>query len=77
MPSLQQISTAIFDINNIWWLIIKASIWFIIALMIIVKTDSPNPEKSLKNIKSTLGFFLMFVILSGGVLYVLFNQAPV
>jgi hypothetical protein len=76
MDTLRTIFEAAFSINNIWWLVIKASIWFAIALIIIIKTDSPDPEKSLKNLKSTLGFFLMFIALTGGLLYLLFGQVP-
>ncbi|MBU0578443.1 hypothetical protein KKE34_00220 [Patescibacteria group bacterium] len=76
MPSIQVIVQSAFDITNIWWLIIKASIWFAIAIIIIIKTDSPHPEKAFKNLRSTLGFFLMFIFLSVGLLYLLFGQVP-
>ncbi|MBU0576194.1 hypothetical protein KJ707_00215 [Patescibacteria group bacterium] len=76
MPSMQAIIHSIFDISNIWWLIIKATIWFSIAIIIIIKTDSSHPEKAFKSLKSTLGFFLMFIFLLLGLLYFLFGQAP-
>ena len=76
MSSIQTIIQSAFDITNIWWLIIKAIIWFSIAIIILIKTDSPNPEKAFKSLKSTLGFFLMFVLLSTGLLYLLFGQVP-
>jgi hypothetical protein len=76
MESLRAIFSAAFSLDNIWWLVIKASIWFIIAIIIMVKTDSPDAEKSLKDLKSTLGFFLMFTMLTGGLLYLLFGQVP-
>jgi hypothetical protein len=45
-----------------------------VSLIIIIKTDSPDPEASLKNLKSTLGFFLMFIALTGALIYLLFSQ---
>jgi hypothetical protein len=77
MSSVQTIFQAAFDLNQVWWLIIKAAIWFGVALIIIAKTDTPHPEKAFKSIRSTLGFFLMFIFLSTGLLYLLFGQVPV
>ena len=77
MPSVQATLQAFFDVNNIWWLVAKTIVWFTIALIIIIKTDSPTPEKNFKNLKSTLGFFLMFIFLSTGLLYLLFGQVPI
>jgi hypothetical protein len=48
----------------------------VIALIIIISTDSPNPEKSLKGLKANLGFFLLFLTLSGGLIFLLFSYAP-
>ncbi len=77
MASVQAIIAEIFEINHIWWLVIKAFVWLGIAITILVKTDSPHPEKSLKSLKSSLGFFLLFIFLSGGLIYLLFGQVPV
>lgn len=77
MSALQEFFQAFFNLNNIWWLVFKAAIWFIVALIIIVKTDSPEPVEGFKNLRSTLGFFLMFIVLSTGLLYLLFGQVPV
>jgi len=76
MLPIQNIIQAVFDVNNVWWLIIKTAIWFSISLVIIIKTDVPHPEKGFKSLKSTLGFFLMFIFLSTGLLYLLFGQVP-
>ena len=76
MPPVQVIVQSAFDVSNIWWLVIKTVIWFSVALIIIIKTDSPHPERAFKSLKSTLGFFLMFIFLSTGLLYLLFGQVP-
>lgn len=74
METVREILATAFSLNSIWWLVIKAGIWFGVAFIIIIKTDAPDPEASLKNLKSTLGFFLMFILLSGGLIYLLFGQ---
>lgn len=76
MLVIQNIFQELFDLNNIWWLVFKATIWFGVALIIIIKTDQPDPAESFKNLKSTLGFFLIFIMLSTGLLYLLFGQIP-
>lgn len=76
MSSLEIFAQSIFDVKNIWWLVAKTIVWFSVALIIIIKTDSPNPERAFKSLKSTLGFFLMFIFLSTGLLYLLFGQVP-
>jgi hypothetical protein len=62
-----------FAADSIWSIVLRGAVWFIIALVIIISADNPNPEKSLKTLKSNLGFFLMFIILSGGLIYLLFG----
>lgn len=76
MSPISEIVSSLFDVTNIWWLVAKTIIWFSVALIIIIKTDSPHPEKAFKSLKSTLGFFLMFIFLSTGLLYLLFGQVP-
>lgn len=69
----QQLIDSLFAVDSIWSVVLRGVIWTIIALVIIVSTDNANPDKSIKNLKSNLGFFLMFIILSGGLLYLLFG----
>lgn len=76
MSAVQEIFQAVFDLNQVWWLVIKAGLWFAVTLLIIIKTDTPEPEESFKDLKSTLGFFLMFILVSTGLLYLLFGQVP-
>jgi hypothetical protein len=64
-----------FKVDSIWSVVIRGGVWLIIAMVIIVSSDQANPESSLRSLKANLGFFLMFLILSGGLLYLLFGFA--
>lgn len=77
MELIREIVIQAFSVNSIWSVVLRAVVWAIIALVIIINSDQPDPEKSMKNLKSNLGFFLMFLMLSGGLIYLLFGQALV
>lgn len=72
----RQIFEALFSVNSIWSVVLRGAVWFVIAAVIIISTDSPNPQKSLKSLKSNLGFLMMFLVLSSGLMYLLFGFAP-
>lgn len=71
----QQAFDLMFKVDSIWSVVIRGAVWLIIALVIIVSADNPDPDSSLRSLKANLGFFLMFVVLSGGLLYLLFGFA--
>jgi hypothetical protein len=73
MPSLDKLVVMLFAPDNIWSVILRAAIWIGIALVIIVSTDKPDPNKGFKDLKANLGFFMMFLVLSGGLVYLLFG----
>jgi len=73
MPTLQELTHLLFAADSIWSVALRGAIWLIIALVIIVSTDQPDPDKAFKNLKSNLGFFLMFVVVSSGLVYLLFG----
>ena len=73
VETLREIVRSLIAVDSIWSVVLRGAIWFSIALVIIVSTDNPNPEKSLKNLKSNLGFFLLYLVLSGSLLYLLFG----
>jgi hypothetical protein len=54
---------------------LRGGVWFAIALIIIISTDAANPDKSAKNLKSNLGFLFLFLVLSTGLIYLLFGFA--
>ncbi len=70
---LQTFIESIFSATSIWSVVARGVLWFVVAAVIIVSTDQPDPQKSLKNLKSNLGFFLIFLVLSSGLVYLLFG----
>ena len=73
LEAFRPIVQGFFQVDSIWSIVIRAAVWFAIALVIIVSTDVANPEKSMKSLKSNLGFFLLFLIVSTGLVYMLFG----
>lgn len=68
-----QVAHALFAVDSIWSVVLRGAVWLGISLVIIISSDAPNPESSLRNLKSNLGFFLMFLVLSGGLVGLLFT----
>jgi hypothetical protein len=73
MEVFSNIMASMFRVDSIWSVVIRAVIWFAVATVIIVSVDNPNSEKSMKDLKSNLGFLIMFLVLSGGLVYLLFG----
>lgn len=74
---LRQIFNSLFAVDSFWSVLFRGLIWLAIAVIIIVSSDNADPEKSLKSMKSNLGFFLMFILLSVGLMYLLFGFTTV
>ncbi|OGJ38302.1 MAG: hypothetical protein A2383_03525 [Candidatus Pacebacteria bacterium RIFOXYB1_FULL_39_46] len=77
MEVLREILQKAFAVDSIWSVVTRGAIWLGIALVIIVSMDKPNPDQSLKDLKSNLGFFLMFILLTSGLIYLLFGFTAV
>lgn len=77
MENISHILESMFRMDSVWSVILRGVIWFIIATVIIISVDNPDADKSIKNLKSNLGFFVMFLILSGGLIYLLFGYQAV
>ena len=73
MEQIREILIKAFAVDDIWSVVIRAVFWFLIAIVIIVSMDKAKPEDSYTNLKSNLGFLLLFVVLSGGLVYLLFG----
>jgi len=73
MDKVQSIIEQAVAVDSIWSIVLRGAIWLIIALIIIVSVDNPNSQVANKKLKANLGFFLMFIILSGGLVYLLFG----
>lgn len=63
----------LFAINSIWSIVFRGVIWFGVAIVIIVSVDSASSGGDLGKLKSNLGFFFMFLILSTTLIYLLFG----
>ncbi len=77
MEIFRNIVESMFRLDSIWSVVIRAVIWFIVATVVIISVDNPNSDKSLKDLKSNLGFLAMFLVLSGGLVYLLFGYQVV
>ena len=77
MENLQNIAQALFSVNSVWSIILRGIIWTVMSLVILVATDNPNIEQSVENVKSYLGFFLIFIVVSTSLIYLLFGFVPV
>jgi hypothetical protein len=74
--TVSNIIQSLFAIDSIWSVVLRGVLWFTIAVVIIVSVDHANPDDSLKSLKSNLGFFLMFLLLSGTLVFMLFGYSP-
>jgi len=74
---MQSLLHALFSVDSIWSFVFQAVIWFAVCLVMIISTDVARPERNYKKLKSNLGFLLMFIFLSGGLLYILFGRTPI
>ncbi|NCQ65435.1 MAG: hypothetical protein GW754_01190 [Candidatus Pacebacteria bacterium] len=77
MEIFKNILESMFRLDSIWSVVIRAVIWFVVAIVVIVSVDNPNSDKSLKDLRSNLGFLVMFIVLSGGLVYLLFGYQVV
>ncbi len=75
MAWLESIIRGIFDVSSIWSIVARGVVWFVIAGVIIASTDTPHPEESTGKLKQNLGFLLIFLVLSGTLLYLLFGYS--
>lgn len=73
METIQNLIQQAMAVDSVWSIILRGAIWLVIALIIIASVDNPNSNVASKKLKANLGFFLMFMILSGGLIYLLFG----
>jgi hypothetical protein len=73
MQNLQDIVRGFFQIDSIWSVILRAGIWLGIGVVVIISTDTANFSTSQSSLKKNLGLFLLFLLLSGGLIYLLFG----
>lgn len=75
MDTLSAVISEFFNPTSVWSVVFRGVIWFIIAAVIIVSVDSPNPTKSFRKMKSNLGFSILFIVVSSALMYLLFGYA--
>lgn len=73
MDAIRDLVASAFTVDSIWSVVLRGVIWIVIAMIIIVSVDNPNADLSSKKLKANLGFFTMFLLLSGGLIYLLFG----
>ncbi len=76
MEAVQTFFVAIFSATSIWSVVARAVLWFVISAVIIMSTDSINPEQTNDKIRHNLGFLLLFLVLSSGLMFLLFSYTP-
>ena len=73
MDAIRDLVIKSFAVDSIWSVVVRGGIWLVIALIIIVSVDNQGGNLSSNKLKANLGFFTMFLLLSGGLIYLLFG----
>lgn len=76
MEILRELIIKAFAVDSIWSVVLRGVIWLVISVVIIMSMDNPDAETSSIKLKANLGFFLMFTVLTGGLIYLLFGYMP-
>ncbi len=63
----------LFAADSIWSVVFRGLLWFVVAVVILISLDNPDTDRSMSNLKANLGFLLMFLVLSGGLIYLIFG----
>ncbi len=73
MDSVKQLIQQATAIDSVWSIVLRGAIWLIISFIIIISMDHPNADLASKKMRANLGFFIIFMILSAGLIYLLFG----
>jgi len=73
MDSVKELIHQAVAIDSIWSIVLRGVLWLIISFIIIISMDNPNADLANKKLKANLGFFIIFMILSAGLVYLLFG----
>lgn len=63
-----------FSPTSIWSFVLQAGVWFGVCMVIIISTDVANPHRGYSKLKQNLGLFLLFLVMGGGLIVVLFGR---
>lgn len=73
VETIKELVISAFAVDSFGSIVLRGVIWLAIALVIIISADAADPDKATKNLKSNLGFLLVFMVLTGGLVYLLFG----
>lgn len=73
---VKSILQTLFAVDSFWSVIFRFTIWGVIAVTIIISVDTVRADSRNKNLKSNLGLFLLFLILGGVLIWILFGFIP-
>ena len=66
-----------FSANSFGLILLRAALWFVVALVIIASTDtSGRSAPNSHDLKANLGLLMLFIVLAGGLMYLLFGFVP-
>lgn len=74
--TLKPIFQTLFAVDSVWSVILRFVIWGAIALTIIASVDAARSEDRSRNLKANLGLFLLFIILAGIMIWLVFGFVP-
>jgi small-conductance mechanosensitive channel len=65
-----------FSLNSYGSILLRGTIWFLVALVIIATTDTSGKRVSGRKVQQNLGMLFLFLLLAGGLVYLLFGFVP-
>ncbi len=75
--ALREFVIFLFAVDSIGSIFLRGGIWFGIAVVILASTDHLQKiENTSSVLRRNLGFFLLFLALGGGLMYLLFGFSP-
>ena len=75
--AFREIVIFMFAIDSVGSIFLRGGIWFGIAIVIMASTDQfQRYQDSGTTLKTNLGFFLLFLVIGGTLMYLLFGFSP-
>ena len=71
--TIRELVISAFAVDSFGSIVVRGLVWLAIALVIIISADAVDSDSASKNLKSNLGFLLVFITLSGGLVYLRFG----
>ena len=73
VETIKELIISAFAVDSFGSIILRGVIWLAIAMVIIMSADAADPDKASKSLRSNLGFLLIFIVLTGGLIFLLFG----